>query len=106
VSAAPSTTQVNVGARLAAHLLRAGKLKSDDIEKTRQLAAESTQSFGLVLARTGLVADREIATAYAEILNRPLLADDDIPLTAQPEHGYKQLFLRDAKLLPLTAGRP
>jgi general secretion pathway protein E len=97
------TTQEDVGSRLADYLLRAGKLKSDDVDKTRELAAESAQSFGLVLTRTGLVADREIAMAYAELLNRPLLADDDIPLEAQPEHGYKQLFLRDAKLLPLPA---
>jgi general secretion pathway protein E len=94
-------TQEDIGSRLADYLLRAGKLKSHDFDKTRELAAESSQSFGLVLARTGVVADREIAMAYAQLLNRPLLTDDDIPLAPQPEHGYKQLFLRDAKLLPL-----
>jgi general secretion pathway protein E len=95
-------TQLDVGSRLADYLLRAGKLKSDDIDRTRQLAGEGAQSFGLVLTRTGLVADREIAMAYAELLKRPLLADDDIPQRPPPEHGYKEIFLRDAKLLPLA----
>jgi general secretion pathway protein E len=92
----------SIGTQLADHLLRAGKLKPDDVDKTWQLASESTQSFGLVLSRTGLVADREVATAYAEILQRPLLADDDIPVEPLPEHSYKELFLRDARLLPLA----
>lgn len=81
--------------------MRAGRLKASDIEKTWQLADEATQSFGLVLTRTGLVADRDVAIAYSELLNRPLLADDDIPLVPQKEHGYKEVFLREAKLLPL-----
>jgi general secretion pathway protein E len=96
------TAQADIGSRLADYLLRAGKLKAGDVERTRQLAAEGAQSFGLVLSRTGLVADREVANAYAEILERPLLAEDDIPLTREAEHGYKEVFLRDAKLLPLA----
>jgi general secretion pathway protein E len=91
----------DIGTRLADYLLRAGKLKPDDLDKTWQLAAESMQSFGLVLSRTGLVADREVATAYAEILDRPLLADGDIPVEPLPERSYKEVFLRDARLLPL-----
>jgi general secretion pathway protein E len=94
--------QADVGSRLADYLLRAGKLKSDDIEKTRQLAAEGTQGVGLVLTRAGLVADREVAAAYAELLDRPLLADADIPLAPSPDLAYKELFLREAKLLPLS----
>ena len=95
-------THADVGARLADYLLRAGKLKTADVDKTWQLASEGTQSFGLVLTRTGLVADREVATAYSELLNRPILADDDIPLAPWTDHGYKELFLREAKLLPLS----
>jgi general secretion pathway protein E len=94
--------RADVGALLADYLLRAGKLKSDDVDKTRQLALEGTQSFGLVLTRTGLVADREVATAYAELLERPLLGDDDIPIEPLREHSYKEIFLREAKLLPLA----
>jgi general secretion pathway protein E len=96
------TTHADVGARLADYLLRAGKLKPADVEKTSQLAMEGRQSFGLVLTRTGLVADREIASAYSELLGRPLLADDDIPVARLAEHRYKEIFLRDAKLLPLA----
>lgn len=91
-----------VGAQLADYLVGSGKLKSDDVAKTWQLASERAQSFGLVLTRTGLVADREVAMAYAELLRRPLLADEDIPLSPAPEHAYKELFLREAKLLPLA----
>jgi len=92
----------NIAARLAEYLLRAGKLKPDDVDKTWQLASESAQSFGLVLTRTGLAADREVATAYAEILRRPLLADGDVPVEPLAERGYKEIFLRDARLLPLA----
>jgi general secretion pathway protein E len=97
-------TNPDVSSRLADFLLRAGKVKAADVDRTWQLAAESAQSFGVVLTRTGLVADRDVATAYAEILDRPLLSDDDIPLAALPEHNYKELFLREAKLLPLAVG--
>jgi general secretion pathway protein E len=93
----------DVGTRLAERLLRSGKLSAADADKTRQLAVEGTESFGLLLSRTGLVADREVATAYAELLDRPLLADDDIPPAAIAELSYKETFLREAKLLPLAA---
>jgi general secretion pathway protein E len=87
--------------RLADYLIQAGKLKAADLERTRQLADENPQSLGLLLTRVGLASDRDVASAYAEILRRPLLSNDDIPLVPVPGLDYKESFLREAKMLPL-----
>jgi general secretion pathway protein E len=92
----------SIGARLANLLVRSGKIAASDVDKTRQLADEGRQSFGTVLARTGLVADRDVASAYAQLLDSPLLSDDEIPLVPFSEQAYKESFLREAKILPLA----
>lgn len=89
--------------RLADHLVAAGKLTTADVEKARQLADEDCQSFGLLLTRVGLVSDRDLALAYAQMLNRPLLADEEIAIAALGGRLFKESFLREAKILPLGA---
>jgi general secretion pathway protein E len=96
--------QVFSASQLIDLLVRAGKLQPADADKTRQLAAEESQSVGLLLSRIGLVSDRDVAAAYAEILERPLLSDEQIPLVPPTERVYKESFLRESKILPLGGG--
>jgi general secretion pathway protein E len=97
------SVELNAGARLVDYLVRAGKLKPADVEKTRQLATESDQGLGLLLTRVGLVSDRDIASAYAAILERPLINEADLQSAALEDGVYKEPFLRDAKILPLAS---
>jgi general secretion pathway protein E len=87
---------------LAEYLIDAGKLKSAELERTQELANEDGQSLGLLLTRVGLVSDRDLAHAYAELLNRPLLTDAEIPVAALADIACKESFLRESKILPLA----
>jgi general secretion pathway protein E len=93
---------VSLASQLAEYLVRSGKLKPADLERAKQLADEKPQSFGLLLTRVGLASDKDVAAAYAEISDRPLLNPDDIPLAPVPGVHYKESFLREAKVLPIA----
>lgn len=87
--------------RLAEYLVQTGKIKAADIEHARQIAREGGHSLGTILTRVGLVSDRDLADAYATLLDTTLLDDDEIARSALHEGNYKETFLRDAKILPL-----
>ena len=82
-------------------LVSRGHVATADIEATRRLAQESSQSLGLMLTRVGLVSDSDMASAFAEVLKLPLLEDEDIPLDILSGITVKESFLRDAHLIPL-----
>jgi general secretion pathway protein E len=97
---APSVSELR--SRLAEHLVSTGKLRSSDADRMLELADEDGQSLGLLLARVGLLADRDVAHAYSELLSKPLLGDDEVVSIALADVAHKESFLRESKILPLT----
>jgi general secretion pathway protein E len=72
-------------ARIVDALLAKGRLKEGDLLRARQLQRESGGSLLSLLARLGLVSERDHAEVSAEVLGLPLLDAKQLPATA-PEH--------------------
>ncbi|UYK84269.1 type II secretion system ATPase GspE [Xanthomonas sacchari] len=91
--------------RIIAALLAKGRLKDGDLARARQLQRESGGSLLALLARLGLVSERDHAELSAEVLCLPLLDAKQLPATAPeslPEAQPLSLrFLKQFHVCPL-----
>jgi general secretion pathway protein E len=73
------------------------------LERGRRVAAESGQRLDTVLLQLGLVSERQLAEAAAQLLGSPVVTAAQYP-TAMPEGagGITHRFLRDARVVPLS----
>jgi general secretion pathway protein E len=70
--------------RIVAVLLEKGRLKEADLVRAKRLQEETGGSLLALLARLGLVSERDHAETCAEVMQLPLLAGKDVP-EAPPE---------------------
>nr|WP_153752217.1 MULTISPECIES: type II secretion system ATPase GspE [Xanthomonas] len=86
-------------------MLAKGRLKDGDLARARQLQRESGGSLLALLARLGLVSERDHAELSAEVLGLPLLDAKQLPATAPeslPEAQPLSLrFLKQFHVCPL-----
>jgi general secretion pathway protein E len=82
-----------------------GKLAQAGLERATRLSGESGERLEVVLARLGLVSERDIAETLASVLDLPIAAPEDYPATPVLEDGLSQKFLKEARIIPL-ADRP
>src|SRR6185437_4371904 len=87
---------------LGAHLISQGKLVPAASQRANRLAKESGERLELVLARLGLVSERDIAEALGRLLDLPLAGAGDYPAAPVLEDRLNRQFLREAQILPLT----
>jgi general secretion pathway protein E len=97
-----SSVSPNPAQQVTEYLLAEGHVKASDIDQARHLADETAESLGLIMTRTGLVADTVLAGAYAKVLEQPLLTSDEIPIDPPGGLSVRESFLRDSHILPLT----
>jgi general secretion pathway protein E len=90
---------------MAAHLVEAGKLTPAALERAQRLAEESAERLELVLARLGLVSERDIADALAKLLDLPMAALAQYPDEPVLEDRLSSRFLQEVQIIPL-ADRP
>ncbi|WP_369976957.1 type II secretion system ATPase GspE [Xanthomonas bundabergensis] len=92
-------------ARIVEALLAKGRLKDGDLLRARQLQRESGGGLLSLLARLGLVSERDHAEVSAEVLGLPLLDAKQLPATAPenlPEAQPLSLrFLKQFHVCPL-----
>jgi general secretion pathway protein E len=79
-----------------------GLLSAAAMERARRLERESGERIDRIAAKLGLVSERDLAAAYAELVGAPLVAADEFP--AQPVGGERIpcAFLKQARLIPLA----
>jgi general secretion pathway protein E len=82
--------------RIAAALSARGRLKDADLVRAQRLHAEAGGSLSALLVRLGMVSERDMAEAAADVLGLPLVAAKDCP--DAPPAGV-QLSLRFLKQL-------
>lgn len=88
----------------AAHLVAAGKVQPQAMERAQHLAVESQERLESVLTRLGLITERDLAEALSEFLGLPIAAAADYPPQPILEDQLGRRFLREAKVLPLKEG--
>ncbi len=97
--AAPEPTQEQ---RLIAALQRRGKCTAGDLARARKLTEDSGEPLRLMLVRLGLVSERDMAAASAEVMGLDLIVADDYPDAPIAEEALSLRFLKDARVMPLS----
>jgi general secretion pathway protein E len=89
-------------ARILNALLERGKLTAGDLGRARRLADEAGEPLVRMLVRLGLVSERDMAQAMAEVLDLPLADPALFPSEPVAEGLFSLRFLKDARVLPLA----
>jgi general secretion pathway protein E len=87
---------------IAERLVEEGKLDRRGVERAQRLVADSRESLLHVLAKLGLVAERDLAEAIAVALELPLVNPKDYPERPLLEDRLSLRFLREARLIPIA----
>ena len=89
-------------ARVCALLVARGRLKPEDLARAERLVAETTGArLTPLLARLGLVSERDLAEGWSETLRLPLLNAKDAP-DAPPESALSVRFMKQYHAVPLA----
>jgi general secretion pathway protein E len=100
-----STTRETVDDRegdVCAWLVARGRLKDSDLGRARRLHEESVEgTLTTLMARLGLVSERDLAEAWAELLQVPLLAARDAPELPPADLDVSLRFLKQQHVVPV-----
>ncbi len=92
-------------AAVCAWLVARGRLKESDLGRARRLHEESTEgTLTTLMARLGLVSERDLAEAWAELLQVPLLAARDAPELPPADLDVSLRFLKQQHVVPVLEG--
>ncbi|PWK86784.1 type II secretion system ATPase GspE [Fulvimonas soli] len=92
-------------AAVCALLVSRGSLKDSDLGRARRLHEEAPEgTLTALLARLGLVSERDLAQAWSELLGAPLLAAAEAPELAPPELELSVRFLKQQHVVPVREG--
>ena len=80
-----------------------GRLTEAAAARARRAASESGEPLELVLSSLGLVGEREIVAAVATILGLAATTLEDIADSAALDYGISTKFMREVRILPVSA---
>jgi general secretion pathway protein E len=89
-------------ARLGSALVDSGAIDQRTLERARRVATETGGRLDRVLTQLGLISDRGLAEALAELVSAPLAAPADYPEEALFVDRLRPKFLRKAHALPIA----
>jgi general secretion pathway protein E len=99
---APAVDQSDWEEQIARQLLDRGRLKEADLGRARRLYEESGGSLISLMTRIGLVSERDVAEATAEVLELPLLNSRDFPESAPATLQLSLRFLKQMHVCPVA----
>ena len=90
--------------RLTALLSERGKLRGADLARVSRIRAEqpTPESLSCLIVRLGVVSERDVAEALAELLDLPVAHTSDYPEVALPDHHVSVRFLKERVAVPIT----
>ncbi len=98
-----SPAEISLDARICRFLVARGHLKETDLARATRLHEEDPAAGSLVslLTRLGLVSEREMAEAVAELLALPLLSTKEVPEAAPTNVAASVRFLKHHHVCPI-----
>jgi general secretion pathway protein E len=90
-------------AKLGTTLVDSGAVDRRTLDRARRVATETGARLDQVLTQLGLMSDRGLAEALAQLIAAPLVAAGDYPETPLFDDRLKPKFLRRARALPISA---
>lgn len=92
-------------AAVCALLVARGRLKDNDLARAKRLHEEAPEgTLTTLLARLGLVSERDLAEAWSELLHAPLLAARDAPDMPPADLDVSVRFLKQQHVVPVRVG--
>jgi general secretion pathway protein E len=88
--------------RISQQLLARGRLKEADFGRARRLHEESGGSLIALMTRIGLVSERDVAEASAEVLELPLVLAKDFPETPPANATLSPRFMKQHTICPIA----
>ena len=88
--------------RISQQLLTRGRLKEADFGRARRLHEESGGSLIALMTRIGLVSERDVAEASAEVLGLPLVLAKDFPETPPANAPLSPRFMKQHTVCPVA----
>jgi general secretion pathway protein E len=79
-----------------------GLLSGAVLERVRRLEAESGERIDLIASKLGLISDRDLAQAYATLLDAPLLGPEDFPAEPVAAERARAAFLKRVRVVPIA----
>ncbi|MBV9202430.1 MAG: Flp pilus assembly complex ATPase component TadA [Alphaproteobacteria bacterium] len=89
--------------KLGMSLLDSGAIDRRTLERARRVAAETGARLDQVLTQLGLVSDRGLAEALAQLIAAPLVGAADYPDAPLFRDRLKPKFLRRVRAMPIAA---
>jgi general secretion pathway protein E len=89
-------------AKLGVRLVDSGTLDRRTLDRARRVAAETGSRLDQVLTQLGLVSDRGLAEAMAQLIAAPLVGAADYPEAPLFQDRLKPKFLRRARVVPIA----
>jgi general secretion pathway protein E len=104
VNAVANDTTIDPGVdeRIVAALLEKGRLKEADLVRARRLQEESGGSLLSLVARLGLVSERDHAETVAVVLDLPLVSAKDAPELPPDGAALTVKFMKQFHVCPVT----
>jgi len=100
----PPAPIVDSYADFADNLVRKGKARETEINRTRRLAAQTDdQPLPALLVKLGVVSERDAAEALAEVGGLPLVAAGDYPEASPLPEEIAPRFLKENRMVGLAA---
>ena len=102
--ASPSTHDPgDLVAKLGVSLVDSGAIDRRTLDRARRVAAETGARLDQVLTQLGLVSDRGLAEALAQLIAAPLVGAADYPDAPLFHDRLKPKFLRRVRAMPIAA---
>ncbi len=83
-------------------LTRKGLLSASALDRVRRLESETGDRVDRIATRLGLITDRDLAQAYADLLETPVVTPSEYPLDPVASDRIAKAFLRRARAVPLV----
>ena len=97
-----STEQSSVDDAVCAYLLDSERLKPADLKRAETYQEQHGGDLVGLLVRLGLVSERDVAEAEADLLDLPLLRSDDLPSDAPELPSISVRYLKQNLILPIA----